>query len=81
MAALFKKNIKMINEHIKNIFKKDELGESSVIQEFRITTAEKIYKTMDCNLTLGNLYQKEVLIQIRDTIFAKLINEEIDVNA
>jgi len=40
MSALFDKNVKTINEHIGNIFKDGELGQNSVIRNFRITAAD-----------------------------------------
>lgn len=51
MAELFDKNVRTINEHIKNIFKEGELDESSVIRNFRITAADgKTYDTGHYNL-------------------------------
>jgi hypothetical protein len=40
MAELFDKNVRTVNEHIKNIFKEGELDESSVIRKSRITAAD-----------------------------------------
>ena len=37
MAELFQKNVRTINEHIKNIFAEGELKAESVIRNFRIT--------------------------------------------
>ena len=37
MAELFQKDVRTINEHIKNIFKEGELKSESVIRNFRIT--------------------------------------------
>lgn len=46
MAELFDVTVPTINEHLKNIFSKRELVESSVIRDFRITAADgKSYKT------------------------------------
>jgi hypothetical protein len=36
MALLFDKDVRTINEHIKNIYKEGELGEKSTIRKFRI---------------------------------------------
>ena len=45
------KNVKTINEHIKNLFKEGELEENSVIRNFRITASDsKNYDTMFYNL-------------------------------
>ncbi len=53
MAELFNKNVKTINEHIRNIFKEGELTEKSVIRKFRITANDgKIYDTLCYNLDL-----------------------------
>ena len=40
MAGLFEKDVRTVNEHIKNIFKEGELEENSVIRKFRITAAQ-----------------------------------------
>jgi prophage maintenance system killer protein len=51
MAALFDKNIRTVNEHVKNVFKEGELVEDSVIRKFRITAADgKSYNTAHYNL-------------------------------
>jgi len=39
MALLFGVDVRTINEHLKNIFKTNELDENSVIRNFRITAA------------------------------------------
>ena len=51
MAGLFDKNVRTVNEHIKNIFKEGELEEPSVIRKFRITASDgKSYVTAHYNL-------------------------------
>lgn len=51
MSLLFGKNVRTINEHIKNIFLEGELVENSVIRNFRITANDgKIYNTKFYNL-------------------------------
>jgi hypothetical protein len=51
MAELFKKDVRTINEHIRNIFTEGELVEESVIRKFRITAADgKSYETQHYNL-------------------------------
>jgi len=51
MADLFQKDIRTINEHIKNIFEEGELMIESVIRKFRITAADgKNYDTAHYNL-------------------------------
>lgn len=51
MGKLFERGIPTINEHIKNIFKEEELTESSVIRKFRITATDgKTYQTNHYNL-------------------------------
>lgn len=40
MAELFQKDIRTINEHIKNIFEEGELTENAVIRKFRITASD-----------------------------------------
>lgn len=51
LAELFNKDVRTINEHIRNIFREGELDESSVIRKFRITAADgKTYDTAHYNL-------------------------------
>jgi len=51
MAELFQKNVRTINEHIKNIFDEGELISESVIRNFRITAEDgKRYNTQHYNL-------------------------------
>ena len=51
MAELFQKNVRTINEHIKNIFDEGELIPESVIRKFRITAEDgKRYNTQHYNL-------------------------------
>jgi prophage maintenance system killer protein len=51
MAELFGKNVRTVNEHIRNIFKEAELEEKSVIRKFRITATDgKTYDISHYNL-------------------------------
>ncbi|MDD3435923.1 MAG: virulence RhuM family protein [Candidatus Gastranaerophilales bacterium] len=51
MAELFQKDVRTINEHIKNIFEEGELIEETVIRKFRITANDgKNYDTKHYNL-------------------------------
>jgi len=51
IAKLFDVSIATINEHLKNIFKTNELEENSVIRKFRITASDgKNYNTKHYNL-------------------------------
>ena len=51
MADLFQKDVRTINEHIRNIFAEGELLPESVIRNFRITAADgKTYDTQHYNL-------------------------------
>lgn len=51
MSKLFDKDVRTVNEHVKNIFKEGELDDSSVIRKFRITAADgKSYDTAHYNL-------------------------------
>ena len=53
MAELFQKDVRTINEHIKNIFDEHELNPESVIRNFRITAADgKSYETKHYNLSV-----------------------------
>ena len=51
MSELFQKDVRTINEHIRNIFEEGELSPESVIRKFRITAADvKTYETQHYNL-------------------------------
>jgi hypothetical protein len=51
MAELFQKDVRTINEHIRNIFEEGELTPESVIRKFRITATDgKTYETNHYNL-------------------------------
>ena len=51
MAELFQKDVRTINEHIKNVFKEGELLSEAVIRKFRITASDgKSYDTAHYNL-------------------------------
>ncbi len=51
IAELFDVDVRTVNEHLKNIFLEQELDESSVIRNFRITAADgKGYDTKHYNL-------------------------------
>ncbi|WP_282755643.1 virulence protein RhuM/Fic/DOC family protein [Desulfuromonas thiophila] len=51
MADLFAKDVRTVNEHVRNIFREGELDELSVIRKFRITAADgKSYDTTHYNL-------------------------------
>ncbi|WP_238378890.1 virulence RhuM family protein [Geobacter metallireducens] len=51
MAELFGKDVRTVNEHIRNIFREGELDDASVIRKFRITASDgKSYDTAHYNL-------------------------------
>ncbi len=51
MAELFDKDVRTVNEHIKNVFAEGELKEGLVIRKFRITASDgKQYETSHYNL-------------------------------
>lgn len=57
MCELFQKSKATISEHIKNIFEKEELNESSVVRNFRTTASDgKNYNT--------NFYNLDVIISV-----------------
>lgn len=57
MSDLFKKDVRTINEHIRNIFKEKELEKETVLRNFRITAADgKSYET--------NFYSLDVIISV-----------------
>lgn len=41
MAELFGKDLRTVNEHLRNIFRESELDKISVIRKFRITAADE----------------------------------------
>ena len=46
MGELFQKDVRTINEHLKNIFEERELDPDSVVRKFRITASDgKAYET------------------------------------
>ncbi len=54
MSELFQKDVRTINEHIKNIFAESELTSKSVIRKFRITASDgKSYETTHYNLDVS----------------------------
>jgi hypothetical protein len=58
MSALFDKDVRTVNEHIKNIFKEGELDEPSVIRKFRITavdgkTCDTAHYNLDVIISVG----------------------------
>lgn len=57
MADLFNKDIRTVNEHIKNVFNENELIEKAVVRKFRITASDgKTYLT--------NFYNLDVVISV-----------------
>ncbi|MFH1742883.1 MAG: RhuM family protein, partial [bacterium] len=51
MAELFQKDVRTVNEHIRNVFEDGELKAESVIRKFRITASDgKSYETNHYNL-------------------------------
>ena len=46
MAELFDKDVRTINEHLKTIFKEDELKETSTIRKFRIVRFRAVFPTI-----------------------------------
>jgi len=68
MAALFDKDVRKINEHIKNVFKEGELPELSVIRKSRITASDgKTYDTERTTISMlsfpsaiGRLFQGQL---------------------
>jgi hypothetical protein len=57
MADLFGVDLRTINEHLKNIFKGEELSEDSVIRKFRITA-------VDGKTYLTNFYNLDAIISV-----------------
>ncbi len=57
MGELFQKNVRTINEHIKNIFDEGELVPESVIRNFRITAedGERYNKYLDLSTKCYNI--------------------------
>ena len=58
MGQLFEKNKRTISEHVRNIFKEDELQESSVVRKFRTTARDDKsynvnYYSLDAIISVG----------------------------
>lgn len=60
MAELFQKDLRTINEHIKNIFKEAELSQNQTIRKFRIVQKEGS-KDVERDITFYNL---DVIISV-----------------
>jgi prophage maintenance system killer protein len=60
MSELFQKNVRTINEHVKNIYAEGELGEGSTIRKFRIVQKEGT-RTVNRNVDFYNL---DVIISV-----------------
>lgn len=70
MGTLYNVDVRTINEHLKNIFKDNELQEDSVIRKFRITATDgKNYNTQHYNLSaiiaVGYKVNSERAVQFR----------------
>jgi len=70
IAELFDVSIPTVNEHLKNIFKSEELDENSVIRNFRITATDgKQYQTkhysLDAIIAVGYRVRSEQGTQFR----------------
>jgi hypothetical protein len=70
MGELYGVNVRTVNEHLKNIFADNELEESAVIRNFRITAADgKNYNTQHYNLSatiaVGYKVNSERAVQFR----------------
>ena len=68
MAELFDKDVRTINEHLKTIFKEDELRETSTIRKFRIVRKEG-NRFLHRNNSLHNRHNEPI---INDTGLAAL---------
>jgi len=70
MATLYDVDVRTVNEHLKNIFKTNELDKNSVIRKFRITASDgKNYNTLHYNLqtiiAVGFKIENERAVQFR----------------
>ncbi|MEA3465318.1 MAG: virulence RhuM family protein [Thermodesulfobacteriota bacterium] len=70
MGSLYDVNVRTVNEHLKKIFKENELYEDSVIRKFRITATDgKNYNTNHYNLSaiiaVGYKVNSERAVQFR----------------
>jgi len=70
MVDLFQSSKANISEHIKNIFKEDELNENSVVRDFRTTASDgKNYSTKHYNLdmiiSVGYRVKSKIATQFR----------------
>lgn len=70
MSVLYDVNVRTVNEHLMKIFMDNELGEASVIRNFRITASDgKGYNTKHYNLSaiiaVGYKVNSEKAVQFR----------------
>lgn len=70
MGVLYDVNVRTVNDHLKKIFRDDELEEASVIRNFRITASDgKNYNTKHYNLSaiiaVGYKVNSEKAVQFR----------------
>jgi len=70
MATLYDVDVRTVNEHLKNIFRTNELDENAVIRKFRITASDgKNYNTRHYNLqtiiAVGFKIENERAVQFR----------------
>jgi hypothetical protein len=60
IAKLFDKNVKTVNEHIKNVYKEGELEENATIRKFRIVALEG-KREVERNI---NYYNLDVILSV-----------------
>ena len=67
LSELFGKSKKTISEHIRNIFKEEELDENSVVRNFR--TTERIKTDTHQQTTKSSIYQSKKRLIKRSAFF------------
>ena len=77
IAELYTVDVRTVNEHLKNIYREQELEENSVIRNFRITATDgKVYNTkhynLDAIIAVGYRVRSE-----RGTQFRKWVTERL----
>lgn len=79
MAELFGKDVRTVQEHIRNLFDEGELQPGSVIRNFRITADESNYPEFSDSLNGRNGTSRiSPVIEIRSTNDKSMVTDEMD---
>ncbi len=75
---LFGVDVRMLSEHLRNIFRSQELNENSVVRKFRITAADgKSYSTQHYNLD-AIIQNDSAILEMGDDTLKMIARELVD---